>query len=151
MTIRPLTSVIAAGAVLALATTAQAQAKTEFCGAVTAITAAAQATPTWNGVARGDAGTVVPGPFRACITSSYSSSADYHCSLDLTASTVDAAYRTLVSDLAACFSGTPSVSGDDISTYTTWTTASGIEVSATKVTQANADNFGIGFGVRLAF
>ena len=143
---------IAAAGVLAASLLAAGQARAaELCPTVKRIVAAADATPTWQGVARGATGTAIPAGFSSCATSSYSSSADYTCSIDLTAQTVGPRYDQLVAALNACLASTPAVERDAISTSTTWTLPGGVTVTATRVAQANANTFGVGLGVRRSF
>ncbi len=151
MRIIGIAAVAAAGAAALLAA-GQAQAAGELCPTVKKIVAAADATPTWQGVSRGATGTAVPAGFGNCVTSAYSGSADYNCDLQgVTAQTVNAKYDRLVAELNACLATAPQVEGDDIATYTRWRAPAGVEVTATKVVQANADNFAVGLGVRRPF
>jgi hypothetical protein len=116
------------------------------------IVAAADATPTWQGVSRGETGTAVPAGFADCTTSSYSSSADYDCSMPgVNAATVNPRYERLVAELKACLGAAPTVEGDAIATHTRWEMPGDVTVTATRVAQANADNFAVGLGVRKNF
>lgn len=135
-------------AVMLSAGVAQAQ---DACAPLNRVIAAADATPAWRGVAHGATGSVRLLGLTRCYTSNYSSSADYVCTGDGTAATIDARYQALVRDAGQCLTGQPSVRVEGVSTYTSWRTPEGVEVTAVKVNQANANNFGLGVTVRRTF
>lgn len=135
---------------LAGAGAAQAQ-ETAPCAALNRVIAAAEATPSWNGVARGSTGTVPLFGLTACSTADYSSSADYNCTADATATTVETRHQALVQAVGRCFTSPPQVQADGVSTYHLWRTPGGVEITTVKVVQPNADNYGLGLTVRYSF
>lgn len=135
---------------LAAAGAAQAQ-NPDACGPLNRVIAAAEATPAWSGVARGSTGTVPLFGLTNCATASYSSSADYNCTADATAATLDARHEALVQSVGRCLTARPQVQSDGVSTYHSWRTPGGVEVTTVKVAQANADNYGLGLTVRYGF